>query len=234
MFGGFHHYRAACGQGRSDLPGQKQQRRIPRGDCRYHAHRLAPGVDQVVRVRGGDLPALKLVGQPGVIVVPGSQAVHLADHLAVELARVVHFQLGKLLRVIGDQITQAAQQRRPGEPGELSPVAVQRGPRRRHRRVNVFPAAVGHHRPGLAGIRILRLECPPGDGIDRPAANHHAHPRQTCRHPARPLRARHTVAGIPPATMPWAAISPCHGHYEPREPKGCLTLIYRRRRPLQP
>ena len=138
-----------------------------------HADRLPPRVHEVVRVGRGDLPALQLVGQPGVVQVPAAEPGRLADHLPVQLARVADLQAGQGRRVLGDQVGQAAQQRGPLEAGLRAPVAVQRGPGRGHGRVHVLRAAVGDQRPGAAGKRVLRFEGPAGDRVHSLAADHH-------------------------------------------------------------
>ena len=89
------HDRAAGGQGRRQLPGQQQQRGVPRDDRRDHADRLVPRVDQVVRLVRRDDVALHLVGQPGVVVVPLGQVGHLAAHLPQQLAVVTGLQLAQ-------------------------------------------------------------------------------------------------------------------------------------------
>ena len=53
VLGRLDHDRAARRQRGRELPGQQQQRRVPRRDRRDHADRLAPGVDEVVRVGDG-------------------------------------------------------------------------------------------------------------------------------------------------------------------------------------
>src|SRR5215210_1996116 len=62
LFRRFRHEGAACGQ--SQLPGQEEQRRVPRHDGTDHADRLPPRVNEEVGVVGGDGAALDLVGSP--------------------------------------------------------------------------------------------------------------------------------------------------------------------------
>ena len=99
-----------------------------------------------------------VAGDPGVVVVPAAEPVELAEHLAVELARVVDLEAGEALGVRGDEVGEAAQARRAAEPGHLPPLAVERGAGRGDGGVDVLLAAVGDQRPGLPGVGVLRLE----------------------------------------------------------------------------
>ena len=131
VLGRLDHDGATGGQRGGELPGHQQQRRVPRRDRGDHTDRLAAGVDEVVRVRRRDLPALDLVGQPGVVVVPAAQAVQLADHLPVQLAGVVDLQPGQPLRVLGRSGRRAGAAGRPGRSRSASPTRrpARRGPR---------------------------------------------------------------------------------------------------------
>jgi hypothetical protein len=103
-----------------------------------------------------------------------AERAQLADHLPVQLAGVVDLQPGQPLGVLRNEVAEAVQQRGAGEPGHRAPLAVERRAGGGHRDVDVLGSAVGHHRPCLAGVGVLRPEGRPGQGVDGLAADQHA------------------------------------------------------------
>ena len=161
---------------------QQQQRRVPRRDRRDHADRLAPGVDEVVRVRRGDLtcpracrPARRSSGtrrgRPR--IWPSISRYSLPESR--------HLQAGEPLGVGLDLVGEPVHQPRPVEPGQRAPLAVQRCSSGRHRGVHVLGRAVGNHRPGGPGVGILRGEGLPRRRIDELPADGHPEPLEILR-----------------------------------------------------
>ena len=91
----------AGGERRRELPGQQQQRRVPRRDDRHDAQRLVARVVEVARLVERDDRALDLVGQPAVVVEPLRHVGSLRRHLGEELAVVADLDLGQPVRVRG-------------------------------------------------------------------------------------------------------------------------------------
>ena len=205
------HHRAARGQRRGQLPAQQQQRGVPRHDRRDHAGRLAPGVDEEVRLVARDGGALELVGQPGEVVEPLRDAAELPAHLAQQLAGVPGLDLGQPVRVPRDQVAEPAHQRGPAEPGELAPRPGQRPAGRGDGGVDVGGVAVGGRRPRRAQVRVDRVVPLPGRRLDPAPVDDELVSRQFVlsgrRHDVssqvgiRPGRIR--CAGPAPGRRPW-------------------------------
>ena len=151
--GRLEHDGVAAGERRRDLPGQHQQREVPRDDLAGDAERL--GVRPEARV-------VELVGPARVVEEPGRHqrdvdVARLADRLAV-VERLEHRQLaGALLQDAGDpeQVLAAL----PGR--QLGPDLVVGLARRGHRAVDVGLAGLGDLGEHLLGRGADRLEGAP-------------------------------------------------------------------------
>ena len=110
VFGGLDDQRVAGRQGRGELGGGQRQRRVPRGDGPDDAERLALGVVEHGDVAGGDLAALDLVGQPGVVVEVLGQGGQLGRASRAGACRCPGFPSGPVPRRAHHQVTEAAQQ----------------------------------------------------------------------------------------------------------------------------
>jgi hypothetical protein len=119
----------AGGQARRDLPGDLQQRVVPRGDQRADSHRLVHDAADDVRVPGVDHPAGVLGGHPAVVAedrdhvgdvvlalhqaLAGVEGLHPGDVVGVALQQVGHRQ---------QQVPALARRRvrpRPGQEGAV-------------------------------------------------------------------------------------------------------------------
>ena len=147
--------RVACSERRRQLPRRQQQRRVPGDDRGDDAERLVARVVEGVGLVGRDHRAFDLVGEPAVVVVPLRHVRRLHAHLGVQLAVVADFDLGQLLRALGDEIAEPAQQRTAARCGQLRPLAgrerldARREPRdRRRRRCRVESAPRARARNG--------------------------------------------------------------------------------------
>lgn len=152
-----HDDRAPRRQRGRQFPGQQQQRRVPRGDRRDHAGRFALGVDEEVRLAGGNDLALDLVGEPVVIAVPVRQRPHLAGHLPQQLAGVACLPLGKPHGVPLDEGREAVQQATTRGRRQPAPRPAERGPSRAHGPVHILGPAVGDQGPRTARVGVGRL-----------------------------------------------------------------------------
>lgn len=112
----------AGGQARRQLPRQEQQRRVPCGDGGHHAQGFPSREDELVRLVYRQDGAFDLVRQPRVVVVPLGDGLQLDPHFAEQLAVVPDLDLGKPVRIFGDQISHSAQQRPAGGGGHLRPL----------------------------------------------------------------------------------------------------------------
>ena len=147
-------HRAAGGERGRELPGQQQQRRVPRHDGGHHADRHALRERDEVGLVGRDALARELVGPAGEVAVPRREQPHLSAELAQQLARVARLELGQAVGVALDQVGEAMHQPRALEAGERSPLALERRARGGHGAVDVRLARVRHPRPGLPGVGI--------------------------------------------------------------------------------
>ena len=99
QLGRLEHEGVSSGDGRSDLPGCLQQREVPRGDERAHAHRFgddAAGDGRVARVNHA---ARVLVSQACEVAEDVDDVVHVLLGLDEALARVLGFHAGDLVFV---------------------------------------------------------------------------------------------------------------------------------------
>src|SRR5690606_11492968 len=118
-----------------------------------------PGdVPEEVGPAGVDHPPLDLVGQPGVVVVPGGKPADLTGHLPQQLAVVAGLRQRQVIGGIGDDLAQS-----PHEPGPLtarhgSPLALERRTGGTHRVRHVLPGGLGHLGPRLARVGVDRRE----------------------------------------------------------------------------
>ena len=115
------------GERRSQLGGGQHQRRVPRGDRTADTQRLTHRVVEQAAARPGDDVALDLVGEPGVVVVVLRQGRHLGAHLAEQLAVVEGLGAGQQLGVLGDQVTEPAEQASAPGLGQVAPGRVLEG-----------------------------------------------------------------------------------------------------------
>ena len=175
---GLGHNRAAGRQRGRELPAQQQQRRVPRDDRPDHADRFAAGVDEEVRLAGGDGGSLELVGQAGVVVEPLGNDGQLVAHLPRQLAGVAGFQLGEVVGVTRDQVTDLAHQLGPAESGDLAPRSGQRLAGGADGQIDVVGVGVGRGGPRPAGERVDGLIPPPGGGLGPLAADDHREVRK--------------------------------------------------------
>ena len=213
LLGRLDDHAAAGGQRRRELPAHQQHRRVPRRDRGDHADRLAQRVDRRSRPVGGDRLAADLVGRPREVVVVVGQPAQLALHLADQLAVVGALDDRDPRGVRGDQLGQPAHQPRPLGAGRAPP-ALERGPRRAHRRVDVLGAGPRHRRPRPAGERI--------DGLER-LARARGHPLAADQHPVlRATERRHARARLrgqssspPPSRAVTARVNKLHDAWNP-------------------
>ena len=166
LLGGLHDDGVAARQGRAPLPGQHQQREVPRDDLADDADRLPQRVGQEVAAhRHG--PALDLVGPAGVVAERVDDALHVAARIGDGLAAVERFHRRQFLRVLLDEVGELEHaagrgRRRPSSPtGRISSAsraaltALSTSLRRRRRHL-------GDH---LAGRRVVRCRrCRPRPG----------------------------------------------------------------------
>ena len=133
------HHRVAHGQGRRNLPGEHQEREVPRNDLPDDPHRNIPG--QLLRheLRPTGM-VVEVARHEGYVEIAG-----LADRLAV-VHRLEHGeQAGVLLDVAG----QGVQVTRPAVAAERPPPRLG-GARRRHRGIDLDGTALGHARQRFA------------------------------------------------------------------------------------
>ena len=151
---GLDHHRAACRQGRAELPGADHQGRIPRHDQHGNADGFAHGVveGRAPHEAGrGDLPAFQLVGPPGEI----AQGVHRHGdvehaHLHDGAPLLPGQQLGEVVGPGLQQVGQAVDQARPRRAGQGRPGApVKLAAGGAHGGIHIGGGAGGH--PGQQG-----------------------------------------------------------------------------------
>jgi ParB family chromosome partitioning protein len=153
------HHGIAGSERRRELPGQQQQRRVPRDDHAAHAERFVQRVGEGVGLVDRQHRALDLVGKAAEIVVPLRRVAQLQAHLGDQLAVVADLDPGEPLGVLRDEVAEPAQQVPALGRIQRRPVAVLEGPlRRRDGAVHVLRPAARHQRPGLAGIGVEGLE----------------------------------------------------------------------------
>ncbi len=132
-------HRVAHRQGRRDLPGQHEEREVPRDDLPGDAHRHVPGELALHELR----PA-------GVVVeVAGDQRHVEVARLADRLAVVHRLQDGEQARVLLHVAGERVEVPRAAVAAERPPSRL-RGARRRHRGVHLCGAALGHAGERLA------------------------------------------------------------------------------------
>ena len=144
------HDGAAGGQGRGDLLGEQQQRRVPRDHRADHADRLAQGEDHVVAALvGRQRLAGQLVDPAGVMVEDVGHEGRRGGVDGPEAQRdavVQRLQLQQLVAVLADQVGDPAQHPDPlAGPGPRPRPLVEGPARGAHRQVHVTgPAAIGN------------------------------------------------------------------------------------------
>ena len=164
--GRLEHDGVAAGQRRRDLPGQHQQREVPRDDLAGNAERLGVGSEaRVVELVGPARVVEEVRRHERDVDVAG-----LPDRLAV-VQPLEHRQLaGALLQDAGDpEEVLAALARR-----HLRPDAVVRAARRLHRAVDVGGPGLGDLGEHLLGRRVDRLERVAVDRVDELAVDEQA------------------------------------------------------------
>src|SRR5690349_5978533 len=171
MLGRLNHERVAGRERGRELERHELYRGVPRRNGAHHAHRLAPRVEQVIRLVGRDKPALDLVGQAGEVVVPLWQVLQLPDHLPIQLAVVAYLNAGQPLGVLRDQIREATDAGRPLESGHLAPGSIEGAAGRGDGVIDVLDAALRDAGPGLAGVWVERIKCPVIRRVDEGTAN---------------------------------------------------------------
>jgi hypothetical protein len=177
LLGGLDDERAARRERGRELPAHQQHRGVPGRDRRHHADRLAHRVDEEVRAVGRDRLTVDLVRGPGEPVVIVGQSAQLALHLADELAVVGGLDDRDPLRVLRDEIRQAAHEPRTLRPGDGVPGTVVEGRARGgDSRGHVLRAGAGDLGPRLPGERVDGLEGLTRKGVDPLAADQHAVP----------------------------------------------------------
>jgi ParB family chromosome partitioning protein len=103
------HHRVPGGQRGGELPGQLQQRVVPRGDERAHAHRLVHHPAEHVRVAGVDHPAGVRVGEARVVAEHGGDVVDVDPSFAHGLAGVGALRPRECLAVSREEVRDRAQ-----------------------------------------------------------------------------------------------------------------------------
>ena len=150
-----------------ELPRGHQQREVPRNDLPYHADRLPQRVAVEVRARhvghrDVDRVALDLGGPAGHVLEHVRRQGHVRDlRDGIRLAVVERLELGKLVEVLVDQVTDLPDEASALGRRHLAPWAVvecrARGP---DSPVDVLGASLGDAREGLASRRVRGLERP--------------------------------------------------------------------------
>src|SRR5712692_10734848 len=159
VFGGLDHKGAACGERRGELEAEQQKRGVPGSDGSDHADRLAPCVDEKVRLVTGNCFSLKFVRRAREVVVPFGQRLELSSHLANELAVVRTFYSGQPFRVLIQQRGQPSHQPGPLGAGHATPRPfVEGGAGRANSSIHVGFTSFGCNRPDLPRVRIDTLK----------------------------------------------------------------------------
>ena len=170
------HYAASRSQRRAQLPGRHQQGEIPRNDLADHAHRLAQGVSQELGAGGNRNGVAFNLGRPARHV---AEQVHGQRHVRhprdfQRLAVVEHFQFGKFLQVLLQQIAQLPDQASALGGRHLRPgTGFERGASRLDGAVDVFAISLGYASQDLARGRVVGGECLAGGGFHPLSVNQH-------------------------------------------------------------
>jgi dimethylglycine dehydrogenase len=159
VLGRLDDHRVARGKRRRQLPGQEQQRRVPRHNRHDHADRLAPGEGEHAGLVDRQHSTFDLVRQPAEIAVPLRRVADLHRHLVDELAVVAGLDGGEALGIGGDQVGKpdhqlAARGRRQPAP-LLGPECLRCC---RHSAIDVGGVAAWNEGPRIAGERVEALE----------------------------------------------------------------------------
>ena len=104
QLGGLEDERVAGGEGRRDLPGDLQERVVPRSDEGADADRLVDDPAQCAGRAGGHQPAGVLVGETGVVAEDADRILDVVAPLAESLAGVARLLAGDLLEVTLEQV----------------------------------------------------------------------------------------------------------------------------------
>ncbi len=167
LLGGLEDHAVASGERRAELPRRHQQREVPRDNLPDHAERLAQRVGVEVRARhvghrDVDRVALDLGGPAGHVVeqVCGQWHVSRLRH-GEGLAVVQRLELGQLVGVLQDQVTDPPDDPPPLRRGHPAPrTLLERPPRRPHSPVDVLGTALGDPGEHLPRRGVGRLERP--------------------------------------------------------------------------
>ena len=167
LLGRLEDHAVTGGQGGAELPRGHQQREVPRDDLPHDAERLAQRVGVEVGPghvghRDVDRVALDLGGPAGHVVeqVRGQRHVRGLGH-GERLAVVQRLELGELVLVLEDEVTDAPDDPAPVRRGHPAPRAGLEGRAgRADGPVDVLRVSFGDPGQGLAGRRVGRLEGP--------------------------------------------------------------------------
>ena len=158
VLGRLEDHRVAGREGRSELPRDEHQRRVPRNDSDADPERLVSGEGEC-RLVGADDGAFDLVRKPGVVVIDARDVAKLRSHLAQQLSVVAHLQLAEALGVLVHEIREAAHER--PAPRRMHPAPFRRLERTLgglHRAVRILRVAARHERPRPGGVGVVALE----------------------------------------------------------------------------